>query len=196
MTASVHIPAIILAAGASSRMGRPKALLTYQGETFLDRLIRVFAAAGCQPFVVLGHGSAHIAAALQRAGEALLLLNPHPERGQFSSLKTGLAAVARACPYVLFTPVDAPAVQPATVRLLLETALTSGAPVVAPAHGGRHGHPVALRRDVVDEMLALDDAGTARTVIGRHRAAAVYLETGDAGVLDDIDTPADWEALP
>lgn len=195
MSQTSGVAVILLAAGASTRMGQKKALLEYQGEAFLDRLIRVYAEAGAAPYVVLGYDASAIAAGLRRAAEALLLINPQPERGQLSSLQTGLAALPEACEFVFFTPVDACGVEPATVRLLLDAARSALPPVLVPRHAGRHGHPVGIDRDVRKELLALDSSGTARSVIHRHRESTLYVDVDDAAVLWDIDTPADWEAI-
>jgi len=173
-------------------MGRPKALLEYRGETFLDRLIRIFIEAGVPPYVVLGHDAEAIVGGVKRAQEAVLVVNPRPERGQLSSLQTGLAALPVECSFALFTPVDAPAIAVSTVRRLVQAGDYA---VVLPVHDGRHGHPVRIRRDVIAEILALDGTATARDVIHRHTGDTLHVEVDDTGILDDIDTPAALEAL-
>jgi len=181
--------AIILAAGASTRMGRPKALLTLHGETFLDRLIRVFASAGAAPTVVLGHGATYIAQQSPRCPEALLVLNPHPERGQLSSLQCGLAAAS--FDLVFFTPVDSPGVQPETIARLIAAWIEAGRPpVVTPRFEGRHGHPVGIRRDVAAELLAAPPASSARDILRRHSDATLRLDVDDPAVLWDLDDEA------
>jgi CTP:molybdopterin cytidylyltransferase MocA len=89
----VSVAGLILAAGASTRMGRPKPLLVYQGETFLDRLIRVFGTCCSPVVVVLGHGAETIRAGLRRAAEAVIVLNENWANGQLSSMQCGLRAV-------------------------------------------------------------------------------------------------------
>jgi len=183
--------AIILAAGASTRMGRPKALLTLHGETFLDRLIRVFAAAGASPIVVLGHGATQIAAEARRCSEAMLVLNPHPECGQLSSLQCGLAAASSAFDVLLFTPVDSPGVDSATIRRLISEWSEAGRPPVAtPRCQGRHGHPVAIRRDVADELLAAPPDASAREILHQHSPETLRVDVEDAAVLWDLDDEA------
>ena len=133
------IAGIILAAGASSRMGTPKALLDYHGETFLDRLVRVLGEV-CDPvIVVLGYHAEEIRASVH--GSARFVVNPDPSRGQLSSLKTALAEVPDEAEGFLFMPVDCPAPAPQTVRMIVD-ALKENALLAIPRFEGRRGHPV------------------------------------------------------
>jgi molybdenum cofactor cytidylyltransferase len=185
------IAGIILAAGASSRMGTPKALLDYRGETFLNRLIRVLGAV-CDPvIVVLGYHAEEIRSAAH--GRARFVVNPDPSRGQLSSLQTALAAVPEDAEGFLFVPVDCPAAEPETVRRIVETLLSSEELLVIPQFEGRHGHPVCARRELIAELLALPAEGQAKEVVRRH--AAHYFDTLDAGVLSDIDDPEAYRIL-
>jgi molybdenum cofactor cytidylyltransferase len=185
------IAGIILAAGASSRMGTPKALLDYRGEIFLDRLIRVLGAV-CDPvIVVLGYHAEQIRSTAH--GPARFVVNPDPSRGQLSSLQTALAAVPEDAEGFLFVPVDCPAAEAETVRRIVETLLASDELLVIPQYEGRHGHPVCARRELIAELLALPAEGQAKEVVRRH--AALYLETLDAGVLSDIDDPEAYRML-
>ncbi len=192
------IAAVILAAGASRRMGSPKALLTWEGETFLDRLARLSGAV-CRPVVaVIGFDAGAIRPGIQHPERLLLVENPQPERGQLSSLQTGLTAVPAGAGGVLFTPVDQPAVRAATIERLV-TAFQSRpreVSIVVPRFEGRHGHPVCVGPDVVAELLALPPAtGQAREVIHRIPGRVAYLDVEDAGVVTDIDDPDAYRAL-
>jgi molybdenum cofactor cytidylyltransferase len=185
------IAGIILAAGASSRMGTPKALLDYRGETFLDRLIRVLGTV-CDPVVVaLGYHAEEIRAKVH--GRARFVVNPDPSRGQLSSLQTALAEVPDDAEGFLFLPVDCPAAEPETVRQIVEALQSTGERLVIPRFEGRRGHPVCARRELIAEFLALPPEGQAKEVVRRH--AAHYLDTLDAGVLSDIDDPEAYRML-
>jgi molybdenum cofactor cytidylyltransferase len=189
------IAGIILAAGASRRMGSPKALLNYRGETFIDRLVRVISAA-CDPvIVVLGYHADAIRA--QVRGQVRFVVNPDPERGQLSSLQSGLMVVPPESDGVLFTPVDSPAVEPKTVSRLAE-AFARRDPatlLVIPRFNSKRGHPVCVSRSVIAELLALPPAGQAREVIRRHADRTQYVDVEDAGVLADIDDPEAYRRL-
>ena len=113
------VAAILLAAGNSMRMGSPKPLLEWRGETFLARQIRLYQAASCAVHIVLGRDAETIASACPSAQTGVLLLNPEPDRGMLSSLKIALAALPAATPAALFTPVDNPGVSLETLRSML-----------------------------------------------------------------------------
>ncbi len=188
---------IILAAGESSRMGTPKALLTYGGETFLDRLIGVLAA-WCSPvIVILGRQPERIRSGLKRGGQAAFIVNPEPERGQLSSLQCGLGAAPAEARGVIFTPVDYPAVLASTVASVARR-FAERRPeelLVIPRHQGRRGHPVCVARELIPELLALPAGAQARDVIHRHIAAAACVDVDDPGVLEDVDDPDAYRRL-
>jgi len=191
----VSLTGIILAAGASRRMGRPKALLEYEGETWLDRWIGLLRP-HCDPvIVVLGAEAERIRSAIRRACEARIVLNPAPERGQFSSLQCGLAEMPEQSTGFLFTPVDHPAVRPATIAALVGEFLRRGAPVAAPRYRGRGGHPVCCARRLAVEMLAEPAHSQARLVLQRYREQTCYVEVDDPGVVEDADDPDAFRRL-
>lgn len=189
------IAGIILAAGASSRMGSPKALLDYRGETFVGRLARVLSAS-CDPVIVaLGYHAETTRSAVP--GNAVVMINPAPERGQLSSLQTALAALPPEAEGFAFIPVDSPAVEPATVERLRDTFLRRDPATlfVIPRHQGKRGHPVFATRTVADELLALPATGKASDVVHRHVPHTVYVDVDDPGILVDIDDPAAYRRL-
>jgi molybdenum cofactor cytidylyltransferase len=180
------IAGIILAAGASSRMGSPKALLEYRGETFIRRLVRVLSAV-CDPvIVVLGYNADTLRPAVPNA---TIVVNPAPERGQLSSLQTGLAVLPADVEGFLFTPVDSPAVEIATVeRLAAEFQRRDPATqLVIPRFAGKRGHPVFATRAIANELSALPLTAQARDVIHGHLADTLYIDVDDPGILTDID---------
>ena len=180
---------LILAAGQSSRMGSPKALLEYRGETFLDRLVRLFSVY-CSPVVaVLGAEAERIRAGLRAAEGARLVVNPEWPVGQITSMQCGLREIGPAHD-VLFTLVDVPAVTAATLEKLLAA---PPAPLRIPRFNGRRGHPVLFAAALVPEFLALGPRESARDVVNRHPAE--YVDTDDEGVIRDIDDPETYRQL-
>ena len=189
---------IVLAAGASSRMGRPKALLPIGTETFVSRVCRVLAEGGVDDvIVVVGPETSDVRHALDRAGiRARVVENPWRDQGQLTSLQVGLTAADRpGVEGVLVQLVDAPLVAPSTVRAVLETFRRTRAPIVRPAVGARHGHPVLFARSVFDELRAADPALGARTVVRAYAARGVDVPVDDPGACQDIDRPDDYERL-
>lgn len=175
--------AIILAGGASTRMGSPKALLLYRGKTFADSLIATFERCD-QTVVVLGYDAARIQAGIRT--DATFIINPNPEQGQLSSLQCGLRAVAHA-DAVFFTPVDYPAIRADTVDRLLPFAGS----FAMPRYDGRRGHPVLIGRAMADELLACTTS--ARDVMRSHDP--IYVDVDDGGILEDVDDPAAYVRL-
>jgi len=187
------IAGIILAAGASTRMGTPKAMLGYRGETFLDRLVRVLGVV-CDPVIVVVRNKNTSA-----GGSACptFVVNHDPDRGQLSSLQTALAVLPPNAEGFLFTPVDSPVVKPETVARIVDLFLARGPDtlLVIPRHGGRKGHPVCASRSIADELLALPATGKASDVIRAHADHTLFFDTDDAGVLTDVDDPAAYRQL-
>ena len=184
---------LILAGGESRRMGSPKALLEFQGETFLDRLIGLFSRR-CSPVIaVLGAQHEIVRAGLRRAGEALLVQNPDFRLGQLTSMQCGLRAVPADADGVLFTLVDHPGVAPATIDLLLDC--SAPAPLRIPRFGGRRGHPIWISRSLIPEFLALPAGSSAKELVTQHANGIAYLDVDDPGILADVDDPAAYASL-
>jgi len=174
-------------------MGSPKALLQFQGETFLDRLIGLFSPR-CSPVIaVLGAQSETVRAGLRRAGRAVVVENPDFRLGQLTSMQCGLRAVPADAEGVLFTLVDHPAVAPATIDALL--ASSAPAPLRIPRFDGRRGHPIWISRSLIPEFLALPAGSSAREVVTHHADGIAYLDVDDPGILADVDDPAAYASL-
>ena len=186
---------LILAAGASSRMGTVKALLELEGRTFLDRLIDALAGTCSPVIVVLGHHGGLIRERLRNPKRALFVENPDPDRGQLSSLQCGLASLPAETDAVLFTPVDLPALEPGTVACVAREFELSGRPLAIPRYQGRRGHPVCLSRALIDELLSLPAGARAKDVIHRHIDEAAFVDVDDPAVIDDIDEPEAYRRL-
>jgi CTP:molybdopterin cytidylyltransferase MocA len=195
------LAAVILAAGDSTRMGTPKALLADpDGRPFVARIVRAFHAAGIGDVtIVTGSQDTAIRDAVtadQPPVAPRLVRNPDPARGPLSSLWVGLEAVMRPdLEAILMTLADVPMVQPATIRAVVETWRATGAPIVRPAIGDRHGHPVLFDRAVFDELRAAPLEAGAKAVVHAHAARVVNVTVDDEGCLTDIDTPVDYEAM-
>jgi molybdenum cofactor cytidylyltransferase len=188
----VKAAGLILAAGESRRMGSPKALLEYRGETFVDRLIGLFGA-WCSPvIVVVGADAERIRAGAARAAAAEFVLNPDWAGGQITSMQCGLRAVPADAESILYTLVDHPAVSDGTIAALMD----GPAPLLRiPRYGDKRGHPLRIGRALIPEFLAVPAGGTAKDVIHRHAAAIEYKDVDDPGILADIDDAAAYRAL-
>jgi molybdenum cofactor cytidylyltransferase len=187
----VSVAGIILAAGESTRMGSPKALLPLRGETFADLLIETFSRY-CDPVIlVLGHHADLLCSGIRRKSGARLVINHEYRTGQISSLQCGFRAVPSGASGVVFTLVDHPNVRPETMQALL----AAGAPIAIPRFEGRRGHPVFIARELIPEFLNLPPGGTARDVLDRHRAEVRYIDVNDPGILQDVDDPEAYRRI-
>ena len=195
------IPAIVLAAGKSSRMGRTKALLPVGsiGDTFLTRILRALREGGItRTFVVIGADAPAVRATLPAPdGSTHIVENPGYEEGQLSSLLAGLAAVDAddpESPAVMVTLVDLPLISAATVRAVLDAYdRKPDAAVVRPSRGSRRGHPAIFARRLFGAFRLADPSTGAKPVVRAHAAEEVNVEVDDDGAFTDIDTPEDYE---
>ena len=195
------LAAIILAAGDSTRMGRPKALLPdTDGRPFVARVVRTFAEAGVRDVIIVA-GSQHAAivdaiAADRPPVTPVFVTNSQPSLGQLASLRIGLSVATKLdVDGVLVTPVDIPMVRPSTVRELVRVWERTRAPIVRPAVGERHGHPVLFACAVFDALRSAPLASGARTVVHAWGDRLVNVPVDDPGCLFDIDTPADYDTI-
>jgi molybdenum cofactor cytidylyltransferase len=195
---SIMVVGIILAAGASSRMGRPKALLPIGDDTFVTRVCRTLLQAGVDDLVVVA-GAEHgdVAEAVSLAGlPARVVENPRRDEGQLSSVLAGLAVADRpGVDAVLVHLVDAPLVHPDTARAVLGAFFRTHAPVVRPSVAGRHGHPVLFARRVFDDLRRADPSIGAKAVVRARAAEVCEVPVEDEGACQDIDTPEDFARL-
>ena len=189
---SGQLAGVVLAAGGSTRMGTPKALLDADGASFVARLADTLRRGGCDPVLVVAAEEAGPVAAKAERGGARLVVNPGGEGGQIGSLRAALVhlrALDDPPAAFLFTPVDNPAVTPATVRAVIRGWERSRAAIVAPSHQGKRGHPVLADMTIADEFLDEGLAEGARTVVRRDPARVLEVPVPDPGIGDDIDTP-------
>src|SRR4029077_1174569 len=143
------LAAVILSAGASSRMGRPKALLPYREGTFLEHLIQVtrHPRIGVTR-VVLGAG-AEVIRTIAKLDPSVVVINPEWERGQLSSVNAGLRSLVGVdADGIVLCPVDHPLVSARLVSELVERFYENNKAIVVPTYGGRRGHPVIFSNEL------------------------------------------------
>jgi molybdenum cofactor cytidylyltransferase len=189
MGSALGLDCILLAAGASSRMGRPKLLLPFRGTTIIGAAIGTVLDAGLRAIVVTRPGDEELRRALAGRAGVELVVNPEPERGMLSSLQAGAPRVRTE--RFFFLPADMPFVG-MDVFYSLATRRVAG-PVI-PIAGGRKGHPVLMPSALIPALLALPYDAPLKDLI--LASCPSYEETGDEAVLRDIDTGSDYaEAL-
>ena len=188
---------VVLAAGASSRMGRDKALLPWQGGTFLSAAIRAL-----QPVtdfvLVVGGANAGDLEPIVNAHAAFLVVNPDPQQGQFSSLRIGLQEVLnRGRDGAIVTLVDRPPADVATIQGLKRDFLAADQRLwaVVPEYNGKHGHPIVIGREMIGAFLDAPASTTARAVEHSLQEHIRYVAVTDPLVAANVDTPEDFAKL-
>ncbi|HEX6939204.1 MAG TPA: nucleotidyltransferase family protein [Longimicrobiales bacterium] len=188
------IDGIVLAAGRSRRMGRPKALLPVDGETFIERAIRVLVEGGCRAVIAVVGADDDVVRRAEQSG-AKVVVNAEPESDQAASLRLGLRSIEADAEAAVVLPVDHPLVAAATVLRLLEAFRARRAPIVRPTYCGTPGHPGVFARRLLPELLRPDLPEGAHTVVEAHAAEVLDVPVPDAGVTADVDSPEDYRRL-
>ena len=197
MALSPSFAGVILAAGASSRMGRDKALLPWRDGTFLSAAIRAMQTATELVVVVAGANAPNLQP-IADAHAAFLALNPDPQQGQFSSLRIGLQEVLnRGRDAAVVTLVDRPPAEGETIQMLRATFLLSDDETwaVVPEFGGRHGHPIVIGREMIEAFLRAPVQSSARDIEHANQSHIRYVTVHDPLVVANVNTPEDFEKL-
>jgi molybdenum cofactor cytidylyltransferase len=203
MTRAPSLCGVILSAGASSRMGRDKALLPWPvsgsvGGTFLSAAIRSLNEC-TELVIVVGGANASQLGPVADAEGAFLARNLEPELGQFSSLRVGLQEVlSRGRDAAVITLVDRPPLRAATLQGLLAAfhdALDRGKWAVIPEYQGRHGHPIFVGREMIEAFLRAPAESNAREVRHAHEQLIEFVPVDDPFVTLNVDTPEAYTAL-
>jgi CTP:molybdopterin cytidylyltransferase MocA len=195
---AARIAGVILAAGRSSRMRQPKALLPYDetGASFLSHLAETLRSAGMAEVFVIGRADDESLRAAARAAGTVYVENRRADDGQLSSVLVGVEACeAIASEAMLVVPVDVPRISTATVARVADAWRRERPPAARAIWGGRHGHPVIFGRELFEELRRADPNVGARAVVRALGARVLNVEAADPGAVEDVDTPEDYERL-
>lgn len=181
--------AIVLAAGASTRMGQPKALLLHRGRPFVRCAVDL--ASGCSPILVVT--GAHDLADID-LGAATRVHNTTWPQGQLSSLQRALSILDEPAGVLVLT-VDRPHIHPTTVTSLLSAFINDPTGIWQPEHAGRRGHPIVYPAALLPALRALPVDASPRDLLAAHPHLRRTIHVDDPAVLDNLDRPADLAAL-
>jgi molybdenum cofactor cytidylyltransferase len=190
------IAGIVLAAGRSSRLGRPKQLLPLGGEPLIRHTLRqVLASSLDEVILVIGHKADEVRVAV--AGLPVeCVINTDAAAGQSTSVRAGLAALSPDAESAVFVLGDQPGVDPNVIDALVAAWRATGFPVVAPRYEDRIGNPVLFDRRVFPELALLEGDAGARPVVRAYQATGeLQLVPVDGAAPPDVDTEADYAAL-
>jgi len=191
------IVAVILSAGESSRMGRPKALLPIDGVRFVEKIVSALKSTDVgNIIVVLGHNAEEMRQKISDL-PVTILINHDYKQGQLSSLQVAISHLessSEGSPVdgILVHLVDHPYISATLVDLMIKRFYETKKLIVVPRFQGRRGHPVIFARALFSELLAAGPGQGAKPVVHAHRDDTLEIDTKDEGVLIDIDTPEEY----
>jgi molybdenum cofactor cytidylyltransferase len=206
MVSASSLCGVILAAGASTRMGTDKALLPWppappgdllSSTTFLSSAIMSLLPFNDLVIVVAGNNEANLAPVAYSNG-ASLVRNPAPDNGQFSSLQVGLQEVLnRGRDAAMITLVDRPPARAGTLQALCTSFMSrlEGTWALVPQFNGKHGHPFLIAREMMEAFLRAAPTSTAREIEHQNQQHISYVTVDDPAVTLNVDTPQDYSAL-
>jgi CTP:molybdopterin cytidylyltransferase MocA len=189
------VAAIILAAGESTRMGRPKALLDWGGRTLLQHQIDTFSEAGCEPVVVVLGARAHqIRARTQCGGPCRLVENAAYRSGRSSSLRIGGMTLDDDVEAILIASVDGPS-SLSTTRALIEAWRQSASRIIVPRFSGRNGHPTLFDGALLGELRELQESTLGlKSVRSAHADSTQFIDCNDPWIRLNLNTPEQYSA--
>ncbi len=195
MRSFLSITPIILAAGDSTRMGYPKALLPIGNDLFITRILGIIRRIGLSsPKIILGKSAAVIQPALKSCSVEVRI-NPDPSRGQLSSIQIGLSSLHPSVQAAMIWPVDQPAVSENLVRNLAQLFVQSESLITCPKYGEKRGHPAIFHRTLFQEFMETPLEEGPKNILIRHQKDTAVLQTEESAVVQDIDTPAEYKSL-
>ena len=185
------IVAVILSAGESRRMGRPKALLPIDGQTFIERIVAALKQTKVgKIIVILGHNARELQSKISHL-PVEILINTDYKLGQLSSLQLAVRNLQPDldCDGMLVHLVDHPYLAPALVEEMIRRFYETKKRIIVPKFHGKRGHPVIFSNALFDEILSAPMEEGAKAVVNAHRAETLEIETEEEGIAVDIDTP-------
>lgn len=192
------IVGVILSAGESSRMGRPKALLPIDGVRFIERIVSALRATRIGEIVViLGHNAEEMRQKISDLPVSIVV-NPNYKQGQLSSLIAAIRSLqssknSQNVDGILVHLVDHPYINADLVNLMIDRFYEAKKLIVVPRYRGRRGHPVIFSNQLFAELLAAPFDQGAKTVVRAHHDQTLEIDTEDEGVTVDIDTPEEYQ---
>jgi len=192
MSTTPPIDGVILAAGLSSRMSRPKPLLEVGTLTFLERAATTLRYAGCRRTYVVVNADAEWADAEGARLGLDVVRNLQPESEQIDSLRLAVEQLDDDCGAILVLPVDLPLIAEETALAVADSFRVQPGPLIVPFHNTVAGHPVLLGRALFSEIIATPLEEGVRSLIMAHARELREVKVPDPGILIDIDTPDDY----
>ncbi len=192
MSTPANVDAVILAAGQSTRMERPKPLLEVGSETFLERTIRMLKFGGCRYIVAVVNTNDEWVQRLADATGAAIVVNEDPASQQIDSLRLGVRALPSDWDAVAVLPVDVPLIADGTVKTVIDIVRAERPALTLPFHNGVAGHPVVLGRQLESDLMDKTWEEGVRSIIMSQARSIREVKVVDPAILIDIDSKEDY----
>jgi molybdenum cofactor cytidylyltransferase len=187
------ISAIILAAGESKRMGRPKMLLPWGGTTVIQTVISAFQASGINDILVITGGASDQVEPLISDSVPTVFNENYKQGEMLSSIQAGLRATHQEAQAAFIALGDQPQIQVKTIMIILEAYEQTNASLIVPSFNMRRGHPWLVARELWEEIINMQPPHSAREFLERHARDIHYVKLDTPTVLQDLDTPEDYQ---
>ena len=196
----MRITGILLAAGMSTRMGRPKQLLPFKNQTVIETVISTLLASSLnEVLVVLGHKRKLVYQKIEAAlgnKKLRIINNPDYRLGMLTSVQAALKQISSSSTEFALTLVDQPLIATNTIDLLIDTHQSTSLPITIPSYHGQRGHPAIFDSMLIDEVLALKwDGRGMKEILEKYFDQIHYLPVDTDSILKDMDTPQDYQRL-
>jgi molybdenum cofactor cytidylyltransferase len=187
------ISAVVLAAGSSRRMGKPKMTLPWGDTSVIGHVLRVLQDAEVQSIVVVTGAAREAVQRVCRLAGVTVVFNPRHRDGEMlASLQVGLKSLGAETDAALIVLGDQPSIAESTVRQVIQAHQGDGALLVVPSYRMRRGHPWLVARPLWTALLDAQVPATPRDFLNLHASHIAYVEVGTPSILEDLDTQADY----
>ena len=189
------ISGILLAAGESRRMGKPKLFLPWKQTTIIEEVVDVYLKSTLSELiVVVGESKENIKEILQ-SKPVRVVENPLYRQGMSTSIRAGVLAATIETEGYCIGLGDQPLITTKVIDLLISSFLKNRTGIAVLSHQGKRGHPVIFGSAFRDALCSLNGDLGGRAIIEKHPSEVRYVEAGGKAVLVDIDTPEDYDKL-
>jgi molybdenum cofactor cytidylyltransferase len=187
------IAAVVLAAGLSQRMGKPKMILSWGEKTVIGQVVDILVTAGIQEIFIVTGGSSHQVEDALHGKKVHFVFNPDFENGQMlTSLQVGLSRIGSSVEAILLVLGDQPQIQVETVTAIVQAFKQKKEKLIIPSYQMRRGHPWLIERDMWSQIIRMKAPDTLRDFLGRNEKDISYIQIDSPSILKDLDTPEDY----
>jgi molybdenum cofactor cytidylyltransferase len=184
---------IILAAGESKRMGRPKMLLSINGKTMIEQVINNVTSSNTDNIIVVLGAHHDLLVDLIKKTEVEYCINGNYKDGMLSSIHCGFKNLPSDFEAAIIFQGDQPLIPPSVINIIIAAYKETDEGIVIPIHKGKRGHPILIDRKYIDEIEKLKSSEGLRSLSYKHPDDVLEIETDEPGILRDFNTYEDFQ---